>query len=188
MDFWPAGRIVLIFLVAILLPALVVGYLSLQRVLQEAGGGPEAPRIEPLVSGESTLRAVEAALLEREKEGAAGGEFRPSARFWRAEGCGTTGCRSARQPASRRFPGTPFLLDGEYSIVFPRTGSERPPRSIRRGDRLGERVFQDPSDERKPMSIPGRTSSGRPRPTGNPSPARRQTGRRRWPWRRWAAA
>jgi hypothetical protein len=36
-------KIVLIFFLAILLPALVVGYMS-----QEAGGRPESSRVEPL--------------------------------------------------------------------------------------------------------------------------------------------
>jgi len=119
-------KIVVIFLVAILLPALVVGYLSLSAFSKRREAVRRLLESNLLVSGESTLRGVEAALFEREKDALRAGNFA------RLIGPESPSLRDERLPAgdaadSARFPGTPFLLDGEYRIAFPKTGSERLP-------------------------------------------------------------
>jgi len=119
-------KTVFIFLVAILLPALVVGYMSLGAFSKRREAVRRLLESNLLISGESTLRGVEAALLEREKEALQPGNF---ARLSRLE---SPSLRDERLPTgdaadSAQFPGTPFLLDGEYRIAFPKTGSERQP-------------------------------------------------------------
>jgi signal transduction histidine kinase len=119
-------KIVLVFIVAILLPALVVGYLSLSAFSKRREAVRRLLESNLLISGESTLRGVEAALLEREREALQAGNFAT------LSGPESAGFRDkllpggdATEPA--RFPGTPFLLDSEYRIAFPKTGTERPP-------------------------------------------------------------
>jgi signal transduction histidine kinase/tetratricopeptide (TPR) repeat protein len=118
-------KIVLIFLLAILLPALVVGYMSLGAFAKRREAVRRLLESNLSISGESTLRAVEAALLEHEKEALQTKNF---ARLSGPESFGLPGTRSCEGGAaySAHFPGTPFLLDGEYRIVFPNTGGDRP--------------------------------------------------------------
>jgi len=118
-------KIVLIFFLAILFPALVVGYMSLGAFAKRREAVRGLLESNLSVSAESTLRAVEAALLEREKEAL------QTENFVRLSGPGSSdlpGTRSGEGNAaySAYFFGTPFLLDGEYRIAFPNTGSERP--------------------------------------------------------------
>jgi signal transduction histidine kinase len=117
-------KIVLIFLLAILLPALVVGYLSLSAFSKRREAVRRLLESNLWISGESALRSVEAALLEHEKEALQTGNF---ARLSGPESPNLTGDRrgAVRTPDSADFPGTPFLLDGEYRIALPKTGSER---------------------------------------------------------------
>ena len=117
-------KIVLIFSLAILLPALVVGYMSLSTFSKRREAVRRLLESNLWISGESALRSVEAALLEHEKEALQAENF---ARLSQPESPGLPGDRPAAGGAafSTHFPGTPFLLDGEYRIVFPMTGSER---------------------------------------------------------------
>ena len=118
-------KIVLIFLLAILLPALVVGTMSLGAFSKRREAVRRLLESNLWISGESALRSVEAALLEREKEVLQAENF---ARLRGPESPGLPGDRPAVGGAASyaQFPGTPFLLDGEYHIVVPKTGSERP--------------------------------------------------------------
>jgi len=117
-------KIVLIFFLAILLPALVVGTMSLSTFSKRREAVRRLLESNLWISGESALRSVEAALLEPEKEALQAENF---ARLSGPESPSLPGDRPAAGGAaySVHFPGTPFLLDGEYRIVFPRTGSER---------------------------------------------------------------
>jgi signal transduction histidine kinase len=118
-------KIVFIFLLAILLPALVVGTMSLSAFAKRREAVRRLLESNLWISGESALRSVEAALLEREKETLRAANFSglyvqnslalPAAR---PDGAG--------QADIAAFPGTPFLLDGEFRIVSPVTGAERP--------------------------------------------------------------
>lgn len=121
-------RLVLIFLLAILLPALVVGYLSLRAFTERREATRRLLASHLYVSGESALRAVEAALAERERRAlaaanfivldAAGGDDRAGAHA----GTRTGGTADA-------FPGMPFLLDDTFLIVYPRTGGDSGPQA-----------------------------------------------------------
>ncbi len=118
-------KIVLIFILAILLPALVVGYMSLSAFSKRREAVRRLLESNLWISGESTLQAVEAALLEHEKEALRTENF---ARLSRPESSALPGTRPAAVGAAEYapFPGIPFLLDSEYRIIFPRTGSEKP--------------------------------------------------------------
>jgi signal transduction histidine kinase/tetratricopeptide (TPR) repeat protein len=117
-------KIVLIFSLAILLPALVVGYMSLSAFSKRREAIRRILESNLWISGESALRSVEAALLEHEKEALQAENF---ARLSGPESQSLPGEQPAAGGAvySAHFPGTPFLLDGEYRIVFPMTGSDR---------------------------------------------------------------
>ena len=118
-------KIVFIFVLAILLPALIVGYMSLGAFAKRREAVRRLLESNLLISGESTLRAVEAAFLDHEKEALRAENF---ARLSSAERSGLPDTRPGAVGAAScaQFPGTPFLLDGEYHIVVPPTGSERP--------------------------------------------------------------
>jgi len=117
-------KIVLIFFLAILLPALVVGTMSLGAFAKRREAVRRLLESNLWISGESALRSVEAALLEPEKEALQAENF---ARLSGPESPSLPGDRPAAggKPCSAYFPGTPFLLDDEYRIVVPKTGSER---------------------------------------------------------------
>jgi signal transduction histidine kinase len=115
-------RIVLIFLLAILLPALVVGYLSLRAFTGRREAIRRLLESHLYVSGESAVRAVEAALLEHERNALL------AENFTRLHGAGSP-ARPVGAPdtgaerAVTTLPGKLFLLDDEYLVVVPRTGS-----------------------------------------------------------------
>ena len=99
-------KIILIFMLAILLPALVLGYLSLSAFSKRREAVRQLLQSNLWMSGESALRAVEAALLDREKSVLRADNF-----------------AALIEP---KDPGTPFLLDEEFHILLPKTGSEKP--------------------------------------------------------------
>lgn len=117
-------KIVLIFFLAILLPALVVGTMSLGAFAKRREAVRRVLESNLWTSGESALRSVEASLLDREKEALRAENF---ALLNGPDGPSLPSDRPVAGGAaySAHFPGPPFLLDGEYRIVFPRTGSER---------------------------------------------------------------
>ena len=119
-------RIVLIFLLAILLPALVVGYLSLRAFTERREATRRLLESHLSISGESAVRAVEAALLEHERKALVTENF---ARLLEVDGrnlpAGRVDIGEGDVPAE--LPGRLFLLDDEYSIVVPRTGIDSPP-------------------------------------------------------------
>jgi signal transduction histidine kinase/tetratricopeptide (TPR) repeat protein len=118
-------KIVLIFVLAILLPALIVGTMSLSAFAKRREAVKRILESNLWISSESALRTVETALLEHEKKALQTENF---ARLSGPESPGLPGDQQSTGGAahSAHFPGTPFLLDGEYRIVFPKTGSERP--------------------------------------------------------------
>jgi signal transduction histidine kinase len=100
-------RIVLVFLLAILLPALLVGYLSLRAFAERREATRRLLESHLSISGESAVRFVEAALLEYEKQ-----VLLPE-NFTRSLGADNRGL-----PAGRLF-----LLDDGYRVVIPETGN-----------------------------------------------------------------
>jgi len=125
----PAKRkIVLIFLLAIFLPALVVGFLSLNAFSKRQEAVQRLLESNLWISAESALRSVEAALLEQEKEAL------KAEKFARLTGPPSPDPSHAQKGAGRAalpadIPGTPFLLDDEFQLIFPSAGSGRWPPS-----------------------------------------------------------
>jgi hypothetical protein len=113
-------KIVLIFILAILLPALVVGYLSLSAFSKRREAVRRLLESNLWISGEAALRSVESALLEHEKEALKTENF---AYLSGPESPSLPDDRPAAggAPDSAHFPGKAFLLDGEYRIAFPKT-------------------------------------------------------------------
>lgn len=118
-------KTVLIFVLAILLPALVVGYMSLNAFSKRREAVRRLLESNLWISGESSLRAVEEALIEREKTALRPGNFASLAEP--ADSVRRENSQSGNLgSAEAKIPGAPFLLDDEFHIIFPKTGSERP--------------------------------------------------------------
>jgi signal transduction histidine kinase len=113
-------KIVLIFLLAILLPSLIVGYLSLGAFSKRREAVKRLLESNLWISGESALRSVEGALLEYEKEA-----LRPENFTLLTELKGLDQFQFNAPVFPTTLSGTPFLLDDEYQIIFPKTGSEQ---------------------------------------------------------------
>jgi len=114
-------RIIFIFLLAILLPSLIVAYLSLSAFSKRREAVKRLLESNLWISGESALRSIESALLESEKEALRPANFAGLADLKtldksRLDGIGF----------SPDLSGSPFLLDDEFRIIFPKTGSEKP--------------------------------------------------------------
>jgi signal transduction histidine kinase len=119
-------KIVIIFILAILIPALVLGYMSLSAFSKRREAVGQLLRSNLWMSGESALRDVEDALLELEKNIL----LAPPP----AELAALNASIPAANPSMNVFPAgtantheTYFLLDGDFRILIPRTGSEKPP-------------------------------------------------------------
>jgi signal transduction histidine kinase len=105
-------RIVLVFLLAILVPALVVGYLSLRALTERRKAVRSLLESHLSVAGDSAVRAVEAALLQQERS------VLLTENFTLLYSADNRGLETAGPD-----PGNLFLLDSEFLIVLPRTGS-----------------------------------------------------------------
>jgi signal transduction histidine kinase len=114
-------KIILIFLLAILLPSLIVGYLSLSAFSKRREAVKRLLESNLWISGESTLQSIEAALLEYEREALRPENF---ARLTDPKTLDQSHLNGIVFP--RDLSGRPFLLDDEFRIIFPKTGSEKP--------------------------------------------------------------
>jgi len=118
-------KIVLIFMLAILLPALVLGYLSLTAYSKRREAVRRLLESNLWVSGESALRAVEAALLDHEESilGTINSAFltKPNNPEQAVDQSNAGGALRATE-----MSGTAFLLDQDFHILFPKTGVENP--------------------------------------------------------------
>jgi len=115
-------KIVFIFILAILIPALVLGYMSLSAFSKRREAVGQLLRSNLWMSGESALRDVEDALLEFEKN------------ILLAPDPMTVlnALIPAANPSMNVIPAgtadtteTFFLLDGDFHILIPKTGSEK---------------------------------------------------------------
>jgi signal transduction histidine kinase len=118
-------KTVLIFLLAILLPALVVGYMSLNAFSKRREAVRRLLESNLWISGESSLRAVEEALLERERGALSPENFAGPAGPAEPEQGGSLP-RSGSASSARDIPGAPFLLDDQFHVIFPEAGNGRP--------------------------------------------------------------
>ena len=102
-------KIIVIFFLAIFLPSLIVGYLSLNTFSKRREAVKKLLESNLWISGETGLKSVEGALLEHEKKALKSESF---IRLIQSK------------KADQAFFGQFFLLDANYKIIFPKTGSE----------------------------------------------------------------
>jgi signal transduction histidine kinase len=112
-------KIVFIFLLAILLPSLIIGYLSFSTFAQRRESVRRLLESNLWISGESALKSIEGALLEHEKEALKRENFTR-----------LTGLKETEQglpnysKLSKEIAGQLFLLNAEYQIIIPKAGKE----------------------------------------------------------------
>ncbi len=112
-------KIVFIFLLAILLPSLIIGYFSFSTFAQRRESVRRLLESNLWISGESALKSIEGALLEHEKKA-----LNPE-NFTRLTGLkGTEQTLSDYSKLSKEMAGQLFLLNAEYQIIIPKTGKE----------------------------------------------------------------
>jgi signal transduction histidine kinase len=112
-------KIAFIFLLAILLPSIVVGYLSFSTFARRRESVRRILKSNLWVSGEAALVSFESALFDLEKDALAPQKF---SRLLQPEKAGQPvfiDSFEANGPAGRRF-----LLNEDFQIVFPSTGNE----------------------------------------------------------------
>ena len=118
-GFLAKRKIAFVFLLAILLPSIVVGYLSFRTV---AGRRESVRRIlesNLWVSGEAALRSFESALFDLEKQALDPQKFSTLLQKEKPDQPLFNDFFEANNPTGRRF-----LLDEDFRIVFPMTGNE----------------------------------------------------------------
>lgn len=122
------SKIRFVFVLAILLPSLVVGYLSWSAVAKRRDALKRIVESQLWTSGERAVRAIEASLQEHESD------VLSAERFLRAGGAG--GSRSIT-PGPTGSGERIFLLDGEFRVLFPRAGGDEPPYALWAQDLAG---------------------------------------------------
>jgi signal transduction histidine kinase len=115
-------KIITIFLLAIFLPLLIVGYLSLSTFSRKREAVKKLLESNLFISGEAALKSIEEALLEHEKTTLKSESF---IRILQSKKVDETLISSPlfSKDITRQY----FLLDADYKIVFPETGNENAP-------------------------------------------------------------
>jgi len=112
-------KIAFIFLLAILLPSLIIGYLSFNTFAQRRESVRRLLESNLWISGESALKSIEGELIEHEKEAL------KIENFTRLTGVKETEqILSNYSNLSKEIAGQLFLLNAEYQIIIPKTGKE----------------------------------------------------------------
>jgi signal transduction histidine kinase/tetratricopeptide (TPR) repeat protein len=112
-------RIIFIFLLAIFLPLLIAGYLSLSTFSKRREAIKNLLESNLWISGEAALNSVEGRLLEHERRVLKSENY---IRFVQPGKPGHTNLSSS--VLSEDSVGQLFLLDADFKIVFPETGSD----------------------------------------------------------------
>jgi len=112
-------KIAFIFLLAILLPSLIIGYLSFSTFAQRRESVRRLLESNLWISGESALKSIEDALLKHEKEA-----LNPENFTRLTELKETNQTLSDYSKLSKETAGQLFLLNPEYQIIIPKTGKE----------------------------------------------------------------
>ena len=112
-------KIILIFLLAILLPSLIVGYLSLSTFSKRREAVKKLLESNLWISGDAGLKSIEGALLEHEKRALKSENFIRLLQSKETE-------ETLFSPSvfSKDIPGQLFLLDANFKVVFPLAGNE----------------------------------------------------------------
>lgn len=121
-DFLVKNKIVIIFFLAIILPSLVIAYLSVKTFSQRRETIRQILESNLWISGNSALQSFENALLEKEKESLSNGNFVKLLKIYQ----GKPNLLESNKPALSK-EGRYFLLDEDYYILFPRTGIDGKP-------------------------------------------------------------
>jgi len=112
-------KIVFIFLLAILLPSLIIGYLSFSTFAQRRESVRRLLESNLWISGESALKSIESELLEHEKKALKSENFTRLTELKDSEQI-----LSDYSKLSKEIEGQLFLLNAEYQIIIPKTGKE----------------------------------------------------------------
>lgn len=111
-------KIIVIFLLAIFLPSLIVGYLSFNTFLQRREAVSKLLESNRWISGETAVNSIENALLEHERKVLKSENFNRSLLATK-----TSPGFSFSPQISKENPEQFFLLDADFKIIFPQTGS-----------------------------------------------------------------
>ena len=112
-------KIVLIFLFAILLPSLIVGYLSISTSIKRREVVSQILESNLWISGESALKSIEEALLEYERQ-----TLKPENFILLFQSKKDDRSLLDNSMLSKDVSGKLFLLDDNFQIIIPETGSE----------------------------------------------------------------
>ena len=112
-------KIIYIFLLAIFLPLLIVGYLSLSTFSKRREAVKKLLESNLWISGEAALKSIEGALFEHEKNALKSENFIRLIQSKKADQA-----FFSSSVFSKDIAGQLFLLDADYKIIFPETGSE----------------------------------------------------------------
>jgi signal transduction histidine kinase len=112
-------KIILIFLLAILLPSLIVGYLSLSTFSKRREAVKKLLESNLWISGDAGLKSIEGALLEHEKRALKSENFIRLLQSKETE-------KALFSPSvfSKDIAGQLFLLDANFKIVLPQAENE----------------------------------------------------------------
>lgn len=112
-------KIIFIFLLAIFLPSLIVGYLSLRTFSQRREAVKKILESNLWISGEAALKSIEGSLLDHEKRALSRENF---LRLKQSHMAHQTFLSSSL--LSKDIAGKLFLLDADYQLIFPETSSK----------------------------------------------------------------
>ncbi|MFQ5825459.1 MAG: ATP-binding protein [bacterium] len=112
-------KIIFIFLLAIFLPSLIVGYLSLSTFSKRREAVKKLLESNLWISGDAALKSIEGAILNQEKNALRSENF---IRIIQPKESDQTFHSSSALP--KDIAGELFLLDAYFQILYPKTGSE----------------------------------------------------------------
>lgn len=113
---WTRRKIIIIFLLGILVPSLCIGYLSWNAFSQRREALRKVIESQLWISGETALKSIEGALQEYEDNVLSTENFTPLFNFLED--------RQELEKPSLLSKEKIFLLDTDFRIVFPQTGSK----------------------------------------------------------------
>jgi signal transduction histidine kinase len=113
---WTRRKIVIIFLLGILVPSLCFGYLSWNAFSQRREALRKVIESQLWISGETALKSIEGTLQDYEDSVLSPENFTPLSNFLED--------RQGLEKSSSVSKEKIFLLDSDFRIVFPQTGSE----------------------------------------------------------------
>ena len=114
-------KTILIFILAIFIPSLIIGYLSLSTFAKRREAVRKLLESNLWISGDSALKSLEEKLIEKEKDALRPDNFIDFIRRNKDD--------QVLRFSSRIFkdkPGRFFLLDSDFRTLFPKTGREQP--------------------------------------------------------------